>query len=101
MVDIGTYNIPEIQKQYVKLQDKVQVIDHQKVMSRAELDNMNNQISILRRTMYQLSVTCNDKRNEIAYLRTQIQVLEGMLLAQESRSTTRHDNSNTNAIYTT
>jgi hypothetical protein len=77
LVDIGTYNIPEIQKQYVKLQDEVQVIDHQKVMSKAELDNMNNQISILRRTMYQLSATCNDKRNEIAYLQNQIQALEG------------------------
>ena len=77
MVNIGTYNIPELQKQYSKLQDEVQVIDHQKVVSKAELDNMNNQISILRRTMYQLSATCNDKRNEIAYLKNQIQVLEG------------------------
>ena len=31
MVDIGTYNIPDLQKQYAKLQDEVQVIDHQKV----------------------------------------------------------------------
>ena len=77
MVNIGTYNIPDLQKQYSKLQDKVQVIDHQKVVSKAELNNMNNQISILRRTMYQLSTTCNDKRNEIAYLKNQIQVLEG------------------------
>ena len=77
MVNIGTYKIPDLQKQYTKLQDEVQVIDHQKVMSKAELDNMNNQISILRRTIYQLSATCNDKRNEIAYLKNQIQVLEG------------------------
>ena len=77
MVDIGTYNIPELQKQYAKLQDEVQVIDHQKVVSKAELDNINNQISILRRTMYQLSSTCNDKRNEISYLHAQIQALEG------------------------
>ena len=77
MVDIGTYNIPDLQKQYAKLQDEVQVIDHQKVMSKAELDNMNNQISILRRTMYQLSAICNDKRNEMSYLQAQIQVLEG------------------------
>ena len=27
--------------------------------------------------MYQLSATCNSKRNEIAYLKNQIQVLEG------------------------
>ena len=77
MVNIGTYNIPDLQKQYAKLQDEVQVIDHQKVVSKAELDNMNNQISILRRTMYQLSTTCNDKRNEISYLQAQIQGLEG------------------------
>ena len=42
---------------------------------------MNNQISILRRTMYQLSATCNDKRNEIAYLKNQIQVLASLRLA--------------------
>jgi len=77
MVDIGTYNIPDLQKQYAKLQDEVQVIDHQKVMSKAELDNMNNQVSILRRTMYQLSATCNSKRYELSYLKNQIQVLEG------------------------
>jgi DNA-binding CsgD family transcriptional regulator len=77
MVNIGTYNIPDLQKQYAKLQDEVQVIDHQRVVSKAELDNMNNQVSILRRTMYQLSATCNDKRNEISYLQPQIQALEG------------------------
>ena len=66
MVDIGTYKIPNIQKQYAKLQDEVpQVIDHQKVVSKAKINNMNNQISILHNTIYQLSVTCNDKRNEI------------------------------------
>jgi hypothetical protein len=72
MVDIGTYNIPDLQKQYAKLQDEVQVIDHQKIVSKVELDNMNNQVSILRRTMYQLSATCNNKRNEISYLQAQI-----------------------------
>ena len=77
MVNIGTYNIPDLQKQYAKLQDEVQVIDHQKVVSKAELDNMNNQITYLRRTLNQLSATCNDKRNEIVYLQNQIQVLEG------------------------
>jgi hypothetical protein len=77
MVNIGTYNIPDLQRQYAKLQDEIQVIDHQKVVSKAELDNMNNQISILRRTMYQLSATCNDRRNEMSYLQAQIQILEG------------------------
>ena len=77
MVNIGTHNIPDLQKQYTKLQDEVQVIDHQKVVSKAELYNLNNQISILRRTMYQLYTTCNSKRDETAYLKNQIQVLEG------------------------
>src|SRR6476646_6734413 len=49
MVDIGVYKIPDLQKQYAKLQDELQVIDHLKVMSKAELDSMNNQVSILRR----------------------------------------------------
>jgi chromosome segregation ATPase len=86
MVDIGVYNIPDLQKQYAKLQDEVQVIDHQKVVSKAELHNMNNQISSLRRTMYQLSATCNDKRNEIAYLKNQIQVLEGCVNGLKNRN---------------
>ena len=86
MVNIGTYNIPDLQKQYTKLQDEVQVIDHQKVVSKAELDNMNNQISILRRTMYQLSTTCNSKRDEIAYLKNQIQALEGYVNGLKNRT---------------
>ena len=76
MVNIGTYNIPDLQKQYAKLKDELEFIDHQKVVSKAELDNMNNQISILRRTIYQLSATCNDRRNEMSYLQAQIQALE-------------------------
>ena len=68
MVNIGTYNIPEIQKVYSKLKDELEVIDHKRVMSKHELDNMNNQTILLRRSMYQLSATCNNKRNEIAYL---------------------------------
>ena len=79
MVNKGTYNIPDLQKQYAKLQDEVQVIDHQKVVSKAELNNMNNQVSILHNTIYQLSATCNNKRNEIAYLQTQIQVLRSQI----------------------
>ena len=94
MVDIGTYKIPDLQKQYAKLQDAVQGIDHQKVVSKAELDNMNNQISILRRTIYQLSAICNDRRNEIAYLQAQIQVLEGYVnRTEESHPTATRRNS--------
>ena len=86
MVNIGTYKVPDLQKQYAKLQDEVQVIDHQKVVSKADLDNMNNQISILRTTMYQLSATCNDKRNEISYLKNQIQVLQGYVNGLKNRT---------------
>jgi chromosome segregation ATPase len=86
LVDLGTYNIPDLQKQYSKLQDEVQVIDHQKVVSKAELDNMNNQISILHRTIYQLSATCNDRRNEISYLQAQIQALEGYVNGLKNRN---------------
>jgi hypothetical protein len=86
MVNIGTYNIPELQKQYSKLQDEVQVIDHQKVVSKAELDNMNNQVSILRRTVYQLSATCNDRRNEISYLQAQIQALKEYVNGLKNRN---------------
>ena len=45
---------------------------------------MNNQISILHRIIYQLSTTCNNKRNEIVYLKNQIQVLEGYVTRLKS-----------------
>src|SRR6188472_3121937 len=76
MVKTGIYKIPEIQKQYSKAKDDLEVIEYKRVMSKHELDNMNNQIILLRRGMYQLSTTCDNKRNEIAYLQNQIQVLE-------------------------
>jgi chromosome segregation ATPase len=47
---------------------------------------MDNQISILRRTMYQLSATCNNKRNEISYLQAQIQALEGYVNELKNRN---------------
>jgi hypothetical protein len=75
MVKTGTYKIPEIQKQYSKAKDELEVIEYKRVMSKHELDNMNNQVMLLRRSVCQLSATCNNKRNEIAYLQNQIQVL--------------------------
>ena len=86
MVKTGTYKIPEIQKQYSKAKDELEVIEYKRVMSKHELDNMNNQIILLRRSMYQLSTTCNNKRNEIAYLQNQIQVLEGHINGLENRN---------------
>ena len=47
---------------------------------------MNNQIILLRRSMYQLSATCNNKRNEIAYLQNQIQGLEGHINELKNRN---------------
>jgi len=41
--------------------------------------------------MYQLSATCNSKRNEIAYLKNQIQVLEGFVTRLEWQSTEKND----------
>jgi len=70
----------ETQTKYARLKDEVQLIDHKKV-SRHELENMNNQITCLRKITSQLSATCKDKRNEIAYeiayLQSEIQQLEG------------------------
>ena len=40
---------------------------------------MNTQIIHLRRSVCQLSATCNNKRNEIAYLQNQIQVLRSQI----------------------
>jgi hypothetical protein len=51
MIKVGVYKIAEIQKQYAKLKDELEFIYHKRVVSKAELDNMNNQISILRRTL--------------------------------------------------
>ena len=34
--------------------------------------------------MYQLSATCNDRRNEMSYLKNQIQVLEGYVIRLKS-----------------
>ena len=52
MVDIGTYNIPDLQKQYAKLQDEVQVIDHQKVVSKAELEPFPITININKTNLF-------------------------------------------------
>jgi hypothetical protein len=79
MVMIGAYKIPELQKQYAMIKDEVEIIDERKVMSKHELDNMNNHIIYQQRNLYQLSAACNDKRNEFAYLQCGVQVLEGQV----------------------
>ena len=45
-------------------------------MAKYALEDMNNQIICLHRTISQLSATCNNKRNEMAYLQFGVQVLE-------------------------
>ena len=56
MVKIGTYKIPELQNEYAKLKGEVEVIDYKKTMAKHALEDMNNQITILCRT---LSIICN------------------------------------------
>ena len=70
MVEIGTYKIPEIQNQYAKIKNELEAIDYKKTMAKYELQNINNQIAILNRDIY-------NKRNEISYLHFGVQELEG------------------------
>jgi chromosome segregation ATPase len=86
MVKTGTYKIPEIQKQHAKANEELEAIEYKRVMSKHELDNMSNQIILLRRSVYQLFATCNNKRNEIAYLQNQIQVLQSQSNELENRN---------------
>jgi hypothetical protein len=63
------YKIPEIQKQYAKVKDDLELIDYKTAMAKYELDNMNNRLTILNRDIH-------NKRNEIAYLQIGAQELE-------------------------
>jgi predicted transcriptional regulator len=45
MVNIGTYKIPEIQKQCTKIKDELEAIDYKKTMAKYQLEDMNNQIT--------------------------------------------------------
>ena len=64
------YKIPEIQNQYAKIKNELEAIDYKKTMAKYELQNINNQIAILNRDIY-------NKRNEISYLHFEVQELEG------------------------
>jgi hypothetical protein len=44
-IETGAIKIPEIQKQYAKVKDELEVIDYKKAMAKHQLDDMNNQIS--------------------------------------------------------
>jgi hypothetical protein len=78
-VNIGMYKIPEIQKQYAKIQDDIEAIDYKKTMAKHQLDDMNNQITYLNRISY-------NKRNEIAYLQIGAQELEGYVRGLENHN---------------
>jgi hypothetical protein len=56
MVKIDVYKIPELQNEYAKLKDEVEAVDYKKTMAKHVLEDMNNQITILCRT---LSIICN------------------------------------------
>ena len=60
------------------------MFDYKKIMSKYELDTINNQITYLRTILYQLSAACNDKRNEFAYLHFGVQALEGYIYGLKS-----------------
>jgi hypothetical protein len=69
-IETGAIKIPEIQKQYTKVNDELEAIDYKKTMAKYQLDNINNQITYLNRISF-------NKRNEIAYLKIGVQELEG------------------------
>ena len=61
--------IPDLQKQYAKVNEELEVIDYKRAMAKYQLDDMNNQITYLNRIAY-------NKRNEIEYLKIGAQELE-------------------------
>jgi hypothetical protein len=79
MVKIGTYKIPQLQNQYERIKDELEVIDHKKVVSRHELEDISNRITYLHRILFQVCAACDSKRNEFAYLHFGVQQLEGQL----------------------
>jgi len=79
MVNTGMYKIPEIQNQYVKIQDELEAIDYKKTMAKYQLDDMNNRLTILNRDIY-------NKRNEIACLKIGAQELEGYVHGLENHN---------------
>ena len=51
-VNIGMYKIPEIQKQYAKIQDELEAINYKKTMAKHQLHDIHNQISYLNKISY-------------------------------------------------
>ena len=78
------YKIPEIQKQYAKIQDDIEAIDYKKTMAKYQLDEMNNQIAYLNKISF-------NKRNEIAYLKIGAQELEWYVRGLENHNQQQHE----------
>jgi hypothetical protein len=78
-IETGAIKIPEIQKQYAKIQDELEAIDYKKTMAKYQLDDMNNKIAYLNKISY-------NKRNEIAYLQIGVQKLEGYVHGLKNRN---------------
>jgi hypothetical protein len=78
-IETGAIKIPEIQKQYAKIQEELEAIDYKKAMAKHQLDNMNNQITYLNKISF-------NKRNEIAYLQIGAQELEGYVHGLENHN---------------
>jgi hypothetical protein len=51
-IETGAIKIPEIQKQYAKVNDELEAIDYKKTMRKYQLDDMNNQITYPNKISY-------------------------------------------------
>jgi hypothetical protein len=78
-IETGSIKTPEIQKQYAKVKDDLEVIDYKKTMAKYQLDDMNNQITYLNKIRF-------NKRNEIAYLQIGAQELEDYVHGHENHN---------------
>ena len=78
-IETGAIKIPEIQKQYVKVNDELEAIDYKKIIAKYQLDDMNNRLTILNRDIY-------NKRNEVEYLKIGAQELEGYVQGLENHN---------------
>ena len=82
-IETGAIKIPEIQKQYAKVNEQLEAIDFKKAMAKHQLDDINNQITYLNKISY-------NKRNEIAYLQIGVQELEGYVHGLENHNQQQH-----------
>jgi hypothetical protein len=83
-VNVGTYKIPQIQKQYAEVKDELEDIDYKKTMAKYQLDDLNNLIT-------HTNLIINKKKNEIASLQLGAQELEGYVHGLESNSEQEKD----------